>query len=94
MKYLFVLCVLLLQIILLSVSMSVSGTPVPSLRSTLIANTIGPELNEIREHMKIIPEIRGHMNEIANVVQEIRLLIAKVTSLDKNSFFRFPAAKS
>ena len=67
-----------------------SLVPVPSLRSKVVSGILGPELDEIRDHLKIIPEIRSHMNEVSRVVQDIRTLIAKIPTINKSSLFRIP----
>lgn len=64
--------------------------PVPSFRSKVVSGLLGPELDEIRDHLQIIPEIRNHINELGSVVQDIRTILAKLPTIGKNSFFRLP----
>lgn len=72
----------------LSVFSVVWCAPLPSWRSAIVAKVLGPELDEIRGHLQIVPEIRQSMDEVNKVVHDIRALLDKITSFDKKSFFR------
>ena len=84
-RHLFVL--FLLSLLMLSMVPVTQTVPAPSIRSTMVSKVIGPELDEIRQHLQIVPEIRSHMNDLMAAVQDIRNLLKKVSTFDKKSFF-------
>ena len=76
-----------LSVSMMTMIVVVQSSPTPSIRSTIVSKVIGPELDEMRQHLQIVPEIRSHMNEVIAVVHDIRDLLRKVATFDKKSFF-------
>lgn len=79
----------LLIALLLTMFVMLNASPVPSFRSSVVSTVLGPELDEIRQHLQIVPEIRNYMKDVVGVVHDIRNLLTKLPALDtltKKSF--------
>ena len=69
-----------------SILLLVQATPIPSFRSTVVTKILGPELDEIRQHLQIVPEIRSHIKDVVSVVHDIKALLTKLPTA--NSFMK------
>lgn len=48
----------------------------------MVTKILGPELNEIRQHLQIVPEVRDYVKDVVRVVHDIRNVLAKVPKFD------------